>query len=225
MADLSDVALDFRERKQRNVRIATTFANCARRYLHTQGIHHFNIVQAEGAIEVAPTIGYADIIVDLTQSGTTLRENHLKQLADGTILESQACLIGNKRLLRERADLRETVKTMLEYIDAALVGRQYSQVTVNIAGNGADEVAAKVRENAVTGGLLGPSISPLLARQTPGGNQQWFTVVITVNNGDLLEAVQYLRTIGATHVITIPVKYVFSDHTPSYQRLTALLDG
>ena len=87
MIDLTEVALDFREYKRRNLRVATTYSNLARQFLHDQGIHHFTLVNAEGAIEAAPTIGYADIIVDLVQTGTTLRENHLKALPDGVIVE------------------------------------------------------------------------------------------------------------------------------------------
>lgn len=96
MADLQDVALEFREQKRRNLRIATKYPTLTRQFLRNQGLHHFTLVKAEGAIEAAPTLDYADIIVDLTQTGTTLRENHLKILADGIIIDSQACLIGNR---------------------------------------------------------------------------------------------------------------------------------
>lgn len=101
MIDLTEVALDFREHKRRDLRVATVYSNLCRQFLHDQGIHHFVLVNAEGAIEAAPTIGYADIIVDLVQTGTTLRENHLKALPDGVIVELQACLVGNRRALRE----------------------------------------------------------------------------------------------------------------------------
>jgi len=86
MIDLSEVALDFREHKRRNLRVATTYTKMTREFLHDQGIHHFTLVNGEGAIEAAPTIGYADIIVDLMQTGTTLRENHLKALPDGVVV-------------------------------------------------------------------------------------------------------------------------------------------
>ena len=95
MLDIAEIALDFREHKRRNLRIATKYPTLTRQFFHRQGIHHFTLVNAEGAIEAAPTLGYADIIVDLTQTGTTLRENHLKIISDGIIVESQACLIAN----------------------------------------------------------------------------------------------------------------------------------
>lgn len=218
-ADLVDVALDFRETQQRNLRVATTYPNLARQFLHSNGIHHFTIVKAEGAIEVAPTIGYADIIVDLTQTGTTLRENHLKPISDGTIIESQACLIGNRQALAENSLLLETVRTMLEYIDSALNGKRYSQMTVNIRGTSAEEIAEQVVNNPLTRGLLGPTIAPIYNVNGATTGQQWYTVTITVSTEDTLEAVRHLRSIGGSQIVVTPVRYLFLEESPSFLKL------
>src|SRR6266446_2416520 len=90
---IAEPTLDFL--KSCDLRVATKFTNLARQFLHQHGIHHFTLVEAEGAIEAAPTLGYADVIIDLSATGTTLRENHLKPLRDGVILDSNACLIAN----------------------------------------------------------------------------------------------------------------------------------
>jgi ATP phosphoribosyltransferase len=220
MADLLEVALDFREQKQRNLRIATKYPALTRQFLHNQGIHHFTIVKAEGAIEAAPTLGYADIIVDLSQTGTTLRENHLKMLSDGSIIDSQACLIGNKALLRNKTDLLDTVQLFLEHIDGALNGRGYYQLIANIQGNNAEEVAHKVALNPLTRGLQGPTIAPIyssIGEQPENGS--WYTVTIIIDSRDLLKAVQYLRTIGGTQTVVTPVRYIFMETSPSFDRL------
>ena len=52
---------------------------------------------------MAPAIGYADLIVDLVSTGTTLRDNRLRALEDGLILTSQACLIANRSSLKVTA--------------------------------------------------------------------------------------------------------------------------
>ena len=220
MADLLEVALDFREQKQRNIRIATKYPTLTRRFLHNQGIHHFTIVKAEGAIEAAPTLGYADVIVDLTQTGTTLRENHLKMLSDGNIVNSQACLIANKALLQNRAEALSTVQLFLEHIDGALNGRGYYQITANIQGKNAEEVAHKVAVNPLTRGLQGPTIAPIFGN----GNEQqengmWHTATIIIESKNLLKAVQHLRTIGGTQTIVSPVRYIFMETSPSFTRL------
>src|SRR5664279_3163640 len=181
MIDLTEVALDFREYKRRNLRVATVYPNLARQFLHEQGIHHFALVSAEGAIEAAPTIGYADIIVDLMQTGTTLRENHLKALPDGVIVESQACLVGNRQALRDNPAVLDSARVLLEHIDAALQGHGFAQVTVNIRGESPEEIAQKIAANPITRGLQGPTVAPI-----HGTESHWHTVTIIIANGDLL---------------------------------------
>src|SRR5215831_1992918 len=167
MADVVDVSLDLREHKRRNLRVATKFTNLARQFLHQHGIHHFTLVEAEGAIEAAPTLGYADIIIDLSATGTTLRENHLKAVSDGVILDSNACLIGNVARLRDCPESLDTAKTLLELIDAALTGRNYYQLTANLRGESAESVAHAVASHLVTRGLQGPTVAPIYASNTP----------------------------------------------------------
>lgn len=213
--DLARVAQDVRDTYRRNLRIATTFPNLTKQFFHKNHIHHFTIVKSEGAIEAAPTIGYADVIVDLTQSGTTLRENHLKPIQGGTITQSQACLIGNRAALLANRALRENARLILEYIDASLNGREYYQLTADIKGNNAEEVTAKVLQNATTRGLLAPTISPIHGT----AQDSWYTVALTIKQNDLLVAVEHLRTIGGRHVIATPIKYVFYDQSRSFQAL------
>ena len=220
IADIADIALDLREFKRRNLRVATKYPTLTRQFLHTQGIHHFTLVKAEGAIEAAPTLGYADIIVDLAQTGTTLRENHLKSLPDGIVLESQACLIGNRRALRDQTNVLDTVRGLLEYMDAALQGRSYFQVTANIRGDDAETVAYKVADNPATRGLQGPTIAPIFSAN---GDGHWFTITIIVTGKELLKSVEYLRTIGGTQTIVTPVRYVFLENSPTFTHLLELL--
>lgn len=220
MIDLTEVAQDFREHKRRNLRVATTYSNLTRQFLHEQGIHHFTLVNAEGAIEAAPTIGYADIIVDLMQTGTTLRENHLKALPDGVIVESQAALVGNRTALRENPVVLDTARVMLEYIDAALQGHGFSQVTVNIRGESVEEVARRIAANPITRGLQGPTIAPI-----HGTENHWHTVTIIISDKDLLRAVDYLREQGGTQCIVVPVRSIFLEESPTFAKLKNALDN
>lgn len=219
MIDLTEVALDFREHKRRDLRVATVYSNLTRQFLHEQGIHHFALVNAEGAIEAAPTIGYADIIIDLVQTGTTLRENHLKALPDAVLVESQACLVGNWRALRENPTVLDATRVMLEHIDAAIQGRGFSQVTVNIHGDSVEDIATKIAANPITRGLQGPTIAPI-----HGTESGWHTVTIIISNDDLLSAVEYLRQIGGTQSVVVPVRSIFLEESPTYARLLAALN-
>lgn len=224
IVDLVDVALDFREQQGRNIRIATTYTTLTRQYLHEQGIHHFSLVKADGAIEAAPTIGYADLVVDLVQTGTTLRENHLKQLEDGVIVRSQACLIGNRHALKTVPAVKHAAGSMLEYIDAAMHGKHFYQVTVNIQGADAETVAHKVASHEFTKGLKGPTVAPIYSvNGGQPGDEHWFTVTITIHTRDLLAAVQHVREMGGMQVVVTPVHYVFLQESPTFARLDELL--
>ncbi|NWG15160.1 MAG: ATP phosphoribosyltransferase [Chloroflexi bacterium] len=223
LLDLADIALDFREYHRRTLRIATKYPTLTRQFFHSQGIQHFTLVNAEGAIEAAPTLGYADVIVDVTQTGTTLRENHLKVLSDGIIIESQACLVGNRRVLPDNPALLDSLRALLEYIDGALIGRNYYQLTVNIQGADAESVARKVAGNPLTQGLQGPTIAPIYGAVPAQPGSQWHTVTIVVTGKKLLEAVEYMRTIGGTQTVVTPVRYVFMEQSPTFARLLETL--
>ncbi|PZU88597.1 MAG: ATP phosphoribosyltransferase [Shinella sp.] len=94
MADLGDVASDFRSRHGRRLAIATKYWRLTQQFFSgSHGIQLYRIVESLGATEGAPAAGQADIIVDITSTGSTLRANHLKILSDGVILRSEACLV------------------------------------------------------------------------------------------------------------------------------------
>jgi ATP phosphoribosyltransferase len=93
MDDLSDVAADFRARHGRWLRIATKYVNLTRRHFAQAGIAEYRIVESLGATEAAPASGAADLIVDITTTGSTLQANGLRVLTDGTMLESEAVLM------------------------------------------------------------------------------------------------------------------------------------
>ena len=226
MADLAEVALDFREYHQRNLRVATTYSLLTRQFLHAHGIHHFTIVKAEGAIEAAPTLGYADIIIDLAQTGTTLRENHLRPLPDGVIVQSQATLIGNRSFFCQNPETHDSVRKLIEYFDAAIQGRQYYQLTANIHGEDPQQLARRVASNPVTRGLQGPTLAPIFAANGEAqSGEQWFTLTIIVQADQLLTAVEHLRSIGGTQTSAVPIRYVFMEESPTFKSFRESLRG
>jgi len=91
--DLADVASDFRSRHGRWLRIATKYITITRQHFARAGIAEYRTVESLGATEAAPASGVADIVVDITTTGSTLAANGLRVLEDGVMLQSQACLI------------------------------------------------------------------------------------------------------------------------------------
>lgn len=102
-ADRPDLPL----RLERSPRVATKFPRLTEAFFRKRGVAAELIVMA-GSVELAPLVGLADLIVDLVQTGATLRENGLVELR--TILESQAMLIANRASYRLRAgQVRELI--------------------------------------------------------------------------------------------------------------------
>ena len=83
----------FRENPDVTLRVATKFANCARSYYASIG-REIDIIPLNGSIELAPVLGMSDVIVDIVETGTTLRENGLEVIQ--TIMPISARLIANK---------------------------------------------------------------------------------------------------------------------------------
>ncbi|CAN7230809.1 ATP phosphoribosyltransferase [Rhizobium sp. LjRoot30] len=118
MADLGDVAADFRARHGRRLAIATKYWRLTQQFFSgSHGIQLYRIVESLGATEGAPASGSADIIVDITSTGSTLRANHLKVLPDGVILKSEACLVRARKPAHE-GDPR--ISRIIEAIRGAL---------------------------------------------------------------------------------------------------------
>jgi ATP phosphoribosyltransferase len=101
-------------RLERSPRIATKFPRLTEAYFRQRGLAPELIVMS-GSVELAPLVGLADLIVDLVQTGTTLRENGLTELR--VILESQAVLIANRASYRLRAtEVRELIDALAQVI-------------------------------------------------------------------------------------------------------------
>ena len=84
---------DFRDDPQNTLRVATKFSNIAKNYYTSQG-REIDIIHLNGSIEIAPILGLSDVIVDIVETGTTLKENNLKVFE--TIVPISARLIANK---------------------------------------------------------------------------------------------------------------------------------
>jgi len=221
MADLVELSEEMRA-KSTELRVATKFPRMTRQYFLSKGLNFFSLVASTGAMEVAPTMGFADIIVDLTSSGATLRENGLRTLSDGTLLRSQACLIGNLRCLRDKPKALEDTKLMLEMMESHLRAEQYYSVTANVQGATSESVAEAVMRQPEVAGIRGPTVSKVYSRH--GTEQNWYAVTVVVRKDDLTCAVEHLRTMGGSSVTVYAPKYVFEAESEMYRRLLDALD-
>ena len=96
----------FRDDTRRTLRVATKFARIASRYYASLG-REIDIVHLNGSIEIAPILGLTDVIVDIVETGTTLRENNLE--VRDTVVPISARLIANKASMKFKTDAIEKI--------------------------------------------------------------------------------------------------------------------
>ena len=101
VADLEEIAFEFRDKKKSRLRVATKYPNLTREFLFSKGVTQFRLVESLGATESYPFTGSAEIITDISSTGETLRANNLRILKDGEILKSQACVFTSKKIQKK----------------------------------------------------------------------------------------------------------------------------
>lgn len=203
----------------RPLRVATKFPNAAAPFFAEKGLSDVTFIEAEGTLEIAPTIGYADLITDLVSSGQTLRDNRLKLLADGQILASQACLIANRAALQDNPAVLAIARQLLEFIEAWQRAQNNVSIFANMRGESPEAIAARIFAQKTIGGLNGPTISNIIRKDN---EPNWYALHIIVHRDELSAAINELRAIGGSGVVVAPVTYIFEEEPPRYK---AMLDA
>ncbi|ACT58651.1 ATP phosphoribosyltransferase [Hirschia baltica] len=127
MADLDEVGAAYQEKTGHRMRVATKYLRLAREFFAQKGVGHYRIVESAGATEGAPASGTAELIVDITSTGSTLVANGLKIIADGQILASEAQLAASKKADWNSQTL-ETLRALLDNIEARQRAKQLCQI-------------------------------------------------------------------------------------------------
>ncbi len=102
IADLEEIAFEFRDIKKKRIRVATKYPNLTQDFLFSKGVTQFRLVKSLGATEAYPFTGSAELITDITSTGETLKANNLRILKDGEILKSEACLLTSKKNVKKK---------------------------------------------------------------------------------------------------------------------------
>ncbi|GAA0778989.1 ATP phosphoribosyltransferase [Roseibium denhamense] len=208
MADLSDVASDFRGRHGRRLRVATKYVNLTRAFFARYGIADYRIVESAGATEGAPAAGSAELIVDITTTGSTLQANNLKILSDGVMLKSQAHLVASLN-----ADWSETAlsgaRSILDRVAAEETARDVKLVKAIV-----DDRTQALR-----------AVSRLGAVQRFSESDDKRRVNVLCPKDAIADCAQILISEGADTVTVEALDYVFSKENRLFAPLKAKVAG
>ena len=197
MADVDEVAMAYLARTGRRLRVATKYGVQTRAFFARHGVADYRIVESGGATEGAPAAGAAELIVDITTTGSTLRANGLRPLADGLILKSQAQLAAS----------------LGAPWTAAQLGRASRLVRIIEARARARELAALSWPAGQTAGAE-PAIQGFLA----GGSSPQPNGLLTPDQ-DLFDAAEALAAAGVGPVSALRPDYVFHADCPAIEAL------
>jgi ATP phosphoribosyltransferase len=208
-------------RMQRPLRIATKYPFLTGRFLERHQIP-YELISAEGTLETAPAIGYADMISDLVSSGQTLRDNRLRPLPDGLVQPSVAAMIANKDALKANPAALRLARQLLEFFEAHLHASEKLAVFANIRGTSPEAIARQIFNQPTIAGLQGPTISRVVVRD---GDPNWYAVNIIVKRSLIFQAINELREIGGSGVVVMPVTYIFDEEPPRYVAMLRALEA
>lgn len=171
-------------------RVATSFPRCATRYFESLGIP-IAIAPVSGATEIAPHLGIADVIVDLTSTGSTLRVNSLREI--GTVLESTARLVANPAALANPA-LSGQLGDLATALESVLRAQRKRYLMANVPKAKLDEV----RE--VIPGLSGPTIVEVL------DGASWVAAHAVVDADLVYQTISRLKALGAEGILVTKIE-------------------
>jgi ATP phosphoribosyltransferase len=170
-------------------RIATSYPALTQAYLQRHAVSA-DIVELSGAVEIAPSMGTADAIVDLVSTGTTLRANQLKEVA--MVMESQAMLYSGTRALDTEA--RKLRDLLVKRILGILQARDSKYVMMHAPKSAVDAIAD------ILPGAESPTILSL------EGQSDRVAVHTLCTETVFWEHLEELKTMGATAILVLPVE-------------------
>lgn len=211
--DLVDLTSEFKA-SGRTFRVSTKYPALTQAHFRKWGIYYYQIIDSEGALELHPSLGIADVIVDLTSSGTTLKDNRLKEIEQGTVLDSASCLIGNAPGLAALAAEGETgpLALLLDAIDG--VKGSEGMLHLEVVGSPAEPGPATAA--AVAEYLRKQGAQHVFRGEVwdSHGGPGW-RVTGLAPAGKLTSYQRELFRLGASRVVGLPARFVFGRESHS----------
>lgn len=160
--------------------IATSFPVMTGEYFKNHNVH-VNCIEMNGSVEIMIALNLAQAIVDIVETGDSLRDNNLKVYKEIGIYETT--LIASKKIAND-----ERVTRIRRRIEGVLVANHYSMLEYNIH-------ESKLKEaEKITPGFESPTVSKL-------DEKEWLAVKVMVKKGDVVQVMDRLESLGATAII------------------------
>ena len=169
------------------LKIATSYPNILRKFLKEKALQA-EIYEINGSVEIAPSIGLADVIFDIVSTGSTLLSNGLKEVE--TVLKSEAVLIANKNLSKDQKALLDQLVFRLH---AVLKAKNFKYILLNVPNEKIDTICN------ILPGMKSPTVMPLALKG-------WSSLHSVIEEKAFWEVIQQLKQNGAQGILVIPIE-------------------
>ncbi len=172
-------------------RIATSYPKILRAFLDKSGVDA-DIHEIAGSVEIAPSVGMADVIFDIVSSGGTLVSNGLKEVE--VALHSEAVIVASRDLSGEK---RQLLDQLLFRIEAVERSRGLKYVLLNLPQARVEDAVA------ILPGMKSPTVLPL-------AQEGWCSIHVVINERDLWSKIEELKAIGAEDILVLSLEKMIS---------------
>lgn len=170
-------------------RIATSYPGLTARFLKKNGVNA-RLVRLSGSVEIAPSMGTADVITDLVSTGSTLRANHLKEVE--IMMKSTAVLLKSGSALAD--GLEPVLKRLMARIDGVLEAQESKYVMLHAPADRVKQICE------ILPGAESPTVLKL------EGNEERVAVHAVCRETVFWEHLEELKSVGASAVLVLPVE-------------------
>jgi ATP phosphoribosyltransferase len=174
----------------KRIKIATSYPKITKAFCKDRGLEA-DVIEISGAVELAPKLGLADAIVDLTSSGETMRMNNLQPVM--TILSTKACLFANAKQVQKD---RPKVDKILIALKSVLLAHEQKFLIANIPKKSLAELST------VVPGLSGPTIMSIL------GREDLCAIQVVVNSREMTDVIDRLKKLGASGILVTNIEQI-----------------
>ncbi len=209
MADLDEAAMLFHQRHGRSLRVATKFSRLTRSFFAEHGIIEYSLVGSSGATEGTPAAGVADFIVDLTSTGATLAENHLKEISGGTVLETEASMIASLHAGLWSGRTLAALEHLVEQIEARLRATSRLMLRFSMPSKTAAKRQQELTKN------YGCVLSSWNGNGNSKASDERTFIVASCERSQLYAVVKFLKSSGATGILVDRGEFIFEGASPA----------
>ena len=169
------------------INVATSFPNIAKNYFKQMG-KTAKIIEVNGAVEITPSLGLSDVIVDITSSGSTLKQNRLRII--DKIMDSSCVIVQRKDLSDE---IKKQISALLTAINAVMDAKEKKYLMVNLPKTKLEELKTFLP------GLSSPTVMTLW------GDDKNVAVHVVVDKDKIYDSINHLKAIGGEGILILTV--------------------